>query len=67
MPQYFMDFPGGTVIKNPPANARDLGDTGLIPGSEVPPVERSILAGNPTDSGAWWSMGSQVSDMTDSN
>ena len=23
------DFPGGTVVKNPPANA---GDTGLIPG-----------------------------------
>lgn len=45
MPQYFMDFPGGTMIKDPPANARDLGDTSLIPGSEVPPVERSILAG----------------------
>ena len=25
----FRDFPGGTVVKNPPANA---GDTGLIPG-----------------------------------
>ena len=25
----FWDFPGGTVVKNPPANA---GDTGLIPG-----------------------------------
>ena len=25
----FMDFPGGTVDKNPPANARD---TGSIPG-----------------------------------
>ena len=24
------DFPGGPVVKNPPANA---GDTGLIPGS----------------------------------
>ena len=27
---YFRDFPGGTVVKNPPANA---GDTGLSPGS----------------------------------
>ena len=27
--EWFGDFPGGTVIKNPPANA---GDTGLIPG-----------------------------------
>ena len=27
----YWDFPGGTEVKNPPANA---GDTGLIPGSE---------------------------------
>ena len=25
-------FPGGTVIKNPPASAGDAGDTGSIPG-----------------------------------
>ena len=24
-------FPGGTVVKNPPANARDAGDMGSIP------------------------------------
>ena len=28
-------FPGGSVVKNPPANA---GDTGLIPGSGRSPV-----------------------------
>ena len=28
-----MGFPGGTVVKNPPANAGDTGDTGSIPGS----------------------------------
>ena len=27
--QQYQDFPGSTVVKNPPANA---GDTGLIPG-----------------------------------
>ena len=27
-------FPGGSVVKNPPANAGDPGDTGLIPGWE---------------------------------
>ena len=27
----FMGFPGDTVIKNPPANAEDIRDTGLIP------------------------------------
>ena len=25
------------MVKNPPANARDIGDTGLIPGSERSP------------------------------
>ena len=25
-------FPGGTVVKNPPYNAGDTGDTGSIPG-----------------------------------
>ena len=26
------DFPGGSVVKNPPANAGDVGDVGSIPG-----------------------------------
>ena len=49
-------FPGGSVVKNPPANA---GDTGLIPGlGRFPgggngnPLQYSCL-GNPTLSGAW--------------
>ena len=28
-----MGFTGGSVVKNPPANAGDSGDTGSIPGS----------------------------------
>ena len=36
-----MDFPGGSVVKNPPANA---GDVDLIPGSERTPGEGN---GNP--------------------
>ena len=28
----FRGFPGGSVVKNPPANAKDAGDVGLIPG-----------------------------------
>ena len=31
-----MGFPGGSVVKNPPANA---GDSGLIPGSGRSPKE----------------------------
>ena len=27
------DFPGGSMVKNTPANAGDSGDMGLIPGS----------------------------------
>ena len=50
-------FPGGTVVKNPPANA---GDASLIPGSGRSPGEGN---GNPLqysclensmDKGAWW-------------
>ena len=51
-----MGFPGGLVIKNPPANA---GDVGLIPGSGRSsgeqtgnPVQYSCL-GNPMDGEAW--------------
>ena len=44
-------FPGGSVGKNPPANA---GDTGLIPGLEkgMATLQYSCL-GNPTDKGVW--------------
>ena len=28
-----MDFPGGSGVKNPPANVGDTGDVPLIPGS----------------------------------
>ena len=34
MTMYFkLGFPGGSVVKNSPANAGDAGDMGLIPGS----------------------------------
>ena len=49
-------FPGGSVVKNSPANARDMGS---IPGSErshgegdVNPRQYSCLE-NPMDRGAW--------------
>ena len=52
-----MDFPGGVVIKNLPANA---GDTSSIPGSgrspgvgNGNPHEYSCLE-NSMDRGAWW-------------
>ena len=53
----FMGFPGGPVVKNPPANA---GDAGLIPGlGRSPgegygkhPLQYSCLK-NPMDRSAW--------------
>ena len=64
-----MSFPGGSVVKNPPANA---GDTGLIPGLERSPGEgngnplQHSCLGNPMDRGAWWAVvwGSEELDMT---
>ena len=50
-------FPGGTVVKNPPANA---GEAGLIPGSRRSLGEGNGNAlqysylGNPMDRGSWW-------------
>ena len=48
------------VVKNPPANAGDVRDAGLIPGLGRPPgggngnpLQYSCL-GNPTDRGARW-------------
>ena len=55
-----MGFPGGTVVKNAPANAGDTGNVGSVPGSERSPgggydplLQYSCL-GNPMDRGAWW-------------
>ena len=52
-----MGFPGGSVGKNPPA---DAGNRGPIPGwgrspegGNGNPLQYSCL-GNPTDRGAWW-------------
>ena len=55
----FRGFPDGTVVKTPPANAGDIRDLGLIPGSggspgvgNGNPLQDSCL-GNPKDGGAW--------------
>ena len=52
-------LPGGSVVKNPPANS---GDMGLVPGSGRSPGERNghpfqySCLGNPMDRGAWWAI-----------
>ena len=55
-------FPGGSVIKNPPANTGDMGHTDMIPESGRSPggghgnlLQYSCLE-NPMNRGAWQAM-----------
>ena len=55
-----LDFPGGSVVKNLPANEGAAGDVGSIQGAgRFPgggngnPLQYSCLE-NPRDGGAWW-------------
>ena len=57
---YNMGFPGGSLVKNPPANAGDIRDACLIPGSgrfsgvgNSSPIQYSCLE-NSMDREAWW-------------
>ena len=65
-----LDFPGGSVVKNPPAKARDTGSIlglGRSPGERNGnPLQYSCLE-NPMDREAWWATapwGCKESDMT---
>ena len=56
---FTLGFPGGSAVKNPPANAGDLGS---IPGlgrslaeGNMSPLQYSCL-GNPMERGAWWAI-----------
>ena len=62
-----LGFRGGASVKNPPANAGDIRDVGLIPGlgrspggGHGNPLQYSCLK-NPMDQGAW-----QVAGVTKS-
>ena len=68
-----MGFPGGSVVRNLPANAGATGDAGSAPGSgrslgegNGNPLQCSCLK-NPTDRGAWRATvhGIAESDMTE--
>ena len=57
-----LGFPGGTEVKNPPANAGDTRDTGSISGLGRSPgggngnlIQYSCLE-NSMDRGAWWAI-----------
>ena len=63
-----MGLPSGSVIKNTPANAGDLGS---IPGLGRSPGEGNgnklqyACLGNPMDRGAWWATIHRVAEESD--
>ena len=63
-----MGFPGGLVVKNPPANA---GDSDSVPGLERFPGEGNVNSlqysclGNPMDRGAWQAIVHGVTEELD--
>ena len=68
MATHSIGFPGGTVIKNPPANAGDTREAGLIPGSGRSRQEKEMATPSSLliwtipwteESGGLQSMGSQ--------
>ena len=64
----YTSFPGGSVVKNLPANT---GDAGLIPGLGRCPVEGNgnsvqySCLENPMDRGAWWARVYRVTEEMD--
>ena len=69
----FKDSQVVLVVKNPPANAGDIRDSGLIPGlgrspggGNGNPFQYSYL-GNSMDRGAWWATVHGVSNKSDTN
>ena len=51
------DYPGGSVVKNPPTTAGDVGSfsgSGRSPGKENGNTLQYSCLGNPMDRGAWW-------------
>ena len=64
-------MPGGSVVKNPPANAGDIRDAGSNPGlgrspggGNGNPLQCSCLE-NPMDRGAWWATAHGVAKELD--
>ena len=56
----YIGFPGGSAVKNPSANARDIRDEGWMPGlgrspggGNGNPLQYSCLE-NSMDRGVWW-------------
>ena len=58
-----MGFPGGSEVKNPPANAGDIGSipgSGTFPGQESGNSLQYSCLENPMDRGTWWTIVHEV-------
>ena len=56
-PLHLLGFPGGSVVKNPPANAGNMGSIprlGRSPGGGTGNPLKHACLGNSMDRGAWW-------------
>ena len=56
VPENYGDLPGNSAVKNPPANARDMGSTpglGRSPGEGNGSLLQYSCLGNLMDRGAW--------------
>ena len=68
---YVQGFPGGTVVKNLPANAGAVADMGSIPGSGKSPGEGNgspfqySCLKNPMERGAWRATVPGVAQLSD--
>ena len=62
LPYKVLCFPGGSVVKNPPANAREAGNADSVPGLGRSPGERNVnppqfsCLGILMDRGGWWAI-----------
>ena len=64
-----LGFPGGSVVKNLPANAEEVRDMSSIPvlgrspgGGNGNPLQYPFLE-NPMDRGAWWATVHRVAEL----
>ena len=63
-----MGFPGGSVVKNPPANAGNLGSTtglGISPGKGIGHSRQYSCLGNSKVGEAWWVTVHEVTKESD--
>ena len=60
-----MSFPGGSEVKNPPANAGSIPGSGRAAGEGNGNSLQYSCLGSPMDKGAWWTTVYEVTKESD--